>query len=288
MNRVPLQPLNVGELIGQSFAVVFGRLPILFGLALLPSLALAVAFAELQRRFFIATSFWDASAPTEFALQVVPLVAIAVLAFSIANGFVILAARDVAFGPRIAIGRQVLQLIRSLPALIATSVVAIIVITLPFGLIASVYYALPELSLIPNLLAVLLTVASGVSVYLMARVWVFLPAVLVGEDGMNAIRRATVLSYGYRWPILGALLLLFLIDLCVVLIFSIVLGFAMQFLLGTRIDFDANFSAEVLALNALVYTFISVLMAVFSVHLYSRLRELKEGLGLGDVAAIFE
>ncbi|MHA3914211.1 hypothetical protein [Halovulum sp. GXIMD14793] len=289
MQQKPVQPLNVGDVLGQTFATTFNRFPVLFAITVLPGLGLAAANAELQQRFLMLAKQLSSSALVEFALQALFLGVLSAAATVAAAGFVVLCAAELMFGKRLQPLDHFLHLLRALPVLLGTITASLIVACLPFAALAGIYYVMPgllRLIWLPPTLTFLIALAGAL--YLMARMWVALPSVLIGGDGFNSISRSTWLTKGYRWPIFGAILLLLVLDLIIVFVASVGLGLLMQSVFGLSIDFNAAFSPEVLGLNTAVYSLILILMSVFTVQLYSRLREVKEGLGLGDVAAVFE
>jgi hypothetical protein len=114
--------------------------------------------------------------------------------------------------------------------------------------------------------------------YVMAQFYV-LPACIVFEgSGTAALGRAQSLSSGYRWSIIGAAMILGVFILGIGLIVGAIQaplssGTGVSVLLGSLFN---------VVINALS----SCVAVIFTVFLYARLREIKEGVGIEDISPV--
>ncbi|MEM6489637.1 MAG: hypothetical protein AAF677_15435 [Pseudomonadota bacterium] len=171
---------------------------------------------------------------------------------------------------------------------ISTAVVTRIVFDTKTGrtadLGAAVQSALPRLlPIIVLSFAVGVLVVLGFALFIVPGLWLFgvyavyAQAIVVEKADWKAMGRSSALTLGYRWPIVGLLLVMLLILVAAAVLLGVIsLAFyALNDLLG------------VLAETVLG----SVPMALFSVApvlLYARLCEIKEGRGNVDLAKVFE
>ena len=116
--------------------------------------------------------------------------------------------------------------------------------------------------------------------YLMAMWFVIVPCFIVEQHGFGSLKRSAELTQGYRWPLVG-LGLLFVLAFFV---FAAVSG-------GLQLVF-AGMGGVGLVLAAITTILIAGISYCIGSGLaaltYVRLREIKEGLGLSEVADIFE
>ena len=147
-------------------------------------------------------------------------------------------------------------------------------------------------SLILILVSVLVYLGMGVGfmlfiipgLILMAAWSVAIPSILFENRGFDAIGYSFDLTQGYRWPIIGGFLLL-----------GIVLGvvsFIVQFVLGFGIAATDPAAAMLeqpiwlVVLNTVFTAVYVVILTLFTVLLYTRLKDIKEG-GSGNVEEVF-
>jgi len=114
--------------------------------------------------------------------------------------------------------------------------------------------------------------------YLMAVFIVFYQTVLIDGAGWKGLQASAVLTRGYRWPVLGAILLVVLISIAPFLILLILTGVGGFSAMGGVASVAISS-----ALNALMYGF----NAVFGTQVYLRLTELKRGGASGDLTDVF-
>lgn len=165
------------------------------------------------------------------------------------TGVACLAALDVALGKRHSMGEYVSQTLRHIGPLIL------------LGLLLSVATTLGVAALIlPGL-------------YIAGRFLPWTPAVVFENAGWSGLGRAQELTEGYRWPLAGAVLVMGM--LCA-------LGFAA--LLPVAALAQDSFAIAILV-DATFSTLVYLLGAAFVAAAYLRLREIREGVGLAEVAA---
>ncbi len=165
------------------------------------------------------------------------------------TGVACLAALDVALGKRHSMGEYVSQTLRHIGPLIL------------LGLLLSVATTLGVAALIvPGL-------------YIAGRFLPWTPAVVFENAGWSGLGRAQELTEGYRWPLAGAVLAMGM--LCA-------LGFAA--LLPVVALAQDSFAIAILV-DATFSTLVYLLGAAFVAVAYLRLREIREGVGLAEVAA---
>lgn len=160
-------------------------------------------------------------------------------------GFMCLAALDAVMGRTHTIGQYTRQAIRQL---------------LPIGT-----------------LGILLSIAAGIGavfflvpgLYILARFLPWVETVVFEDAGWSGLGRAQQLTEGYRWPLVSAVILMTLI----VLLIS---------LLGYAVSGSGLLAA---LLEAVVSGFYYALIAIFTALIYARLREVKEGKTIEQIAA---
>ncbi len=103
-------------------------------------------------------------------------------------------------------------------------------------------------------------------------------AVTIERVGFGGLGRSASLTKDYRWPIVGMFVLLLICMVIVSLIATTVAGFVVTFG-GTIVALIV-----VSALNAVGYSFFSINTAL----VYARLREIKEGISVDEIASVFE
>ena len=256
---VPRPPLGVGEIVGNTFSVVLGNFGKVLAITMLPALALlAINFALMGP---IALNSASAMMDPEAAAAISPVV----------NGIVSLLSLVFWGITAAALARAVHDLRTTGQASIGTAFGTAISTVLPVLLlviIVTVVFALGFVALIvPGL-------------YIAALWFVVIPAAVIERIGLRALGRSAELSRGYRWPLVGLILIYGLL----MIILSTV-AFGLQFLL-VGLGTPGMIGAAVLAVlfSAVMYGFGGAITAVA----YGRLREIKEGTSADNVAAVFE
>ncbi len=124
-------------------------------------------------------------------------------------------------------------------------------------------------------LASILLVIPGLIV--MTMLWVAIPAAVIEKPGViGSLSRSADLTKGYRWQIFGIIVILTVVTL--------VAAFAIAFAI---IVSDAGPTILVLG-NLIITAFFTALGAVISAVGYHDLRVVKEGVGIEEIAAVFD
>lgn len=252
-------PLGVGAIIGDSFSILFqnfipvmilGFFPTLIGTLFSGTLlGWDVTFAEVEPQFNSTVQIVNYFA--------VILVQLAVYGVSIA--LLVLLAYDAKLGRPLSIKRYFEPAIgAAFPILVLTIASTILMM---IGLIALI---------IP-----------GLWVYAVYSVTV--PAIVIDRAGFGGMGRSQYLTKEYRWPILGTI---FLVGLCTGVL-SFVAVYIFSFIGGMIGGGAAAVVISVIlmsALNGFAYGLSGISVAL----IYARLRELKEGVSVDQLASVFE
>ena len=146
-------------------------------------------------------------------------------------------------------------------------------------------HAVPILILV---LVITIIATIGFMLLVLPGLWIYavfcatIPAVVIESAGFGAMGRSSRLTKGYRWPIIGAMILFGII----IIVLSMVAAFGGAMIGGI---FGGGFGLVVnLIVTALVSAFSYGLSAIFIALVYARLREMKEGVSVSDLAKVFE
>lgn len=238
------EPLGATALIGRSLRLFFGNLGFLFPLAFVPSLALTAL------AYLLGDPLGNPEASLEFGPAEALSVFLNIMAGFVLTGVMCLAGLDVSLGKRHTVGEYVRQTMRHIWPIVALGVL---------------------LSAATGLGVVLLIVPG---LYITARYLPWAPAIVFENAGWSGLGRAQELTEGRRWPLVGLILVMAVMVLAALLAAGLLLGtVAAQGSLILAVLIEA-------ALAGLYYA----LIAVFVAQVYLRLRELREGAGLTEIA----
>lgn len=256
-------PLGVGALMSSSLGLVFGNLGTLLPIAMIPAIVgvalnyLIMGPTSLNSllAFFDPQAAIAAQANVTWVSQgIIMVVSIVLWGFIMTSmtkaAYDIKVRGSTSFGDVISTGLR--YMLPILPLIIVTGI--------------GIYIGL-ALLVLPGL-------------YLMAMWFVIVPVFIVEQSGMGgAISRSAQLSEGYRWPLVG-LVLLYVILYVVIGAVSGGLQFVFAGMGGVGLILAA-ISTTVIA--AFLYCIGSCLAAL----VYARLREIKEGTDVSEIADIF-
>ncbi len=252
----PRPPLGIGQIFSETFSIFFKRFLTFFVIAAIPSLVLnAMSFAMIPNAVGPVTSGQITGPGEIFTAAYFIYLLIAMVVGFVLMGVLTLAAYDAKLGRPTRLGVYISRALGAILPIFVLSILFYILLTL--GLI---------LLIIPGL-------------YVIGRFRLFVPAILVDSAGFGGLGRASELSQGYRWPIIGAMILLF------ILIFG--LSLIAQLALGVVLFASGALLAGLLVqglVSALIYAFGSIFTAV----VFARLKEIKEGVSVDDLVAVFE
>jgi hypothetical protein len=289
----PKLPLGVGSIIGQSFSILFrnffrvliiGFVPSFFGY-LIPIVILAVAglgtpdsLEQLQQQPA------NAAAGIAVAGVVVGLFQIAVFAFIAA--LLAQLAYDAKLSRPVKLRRYLKPALSAVPSIVILSIVVFIIllaITFPIVLLSA---------LLGPLSIVVILGMPVLNLWIFAVFAVMAPAIVIEHIGFRGLGRSAALTKQYRWPIVGTLLLTAICYLGL----NIIIGAVFMLLVGS-IAFlgDAGGIVSVIAggiLPLILYAVISTigigLIGIIIALIYARLREIKEGISVDQIASVFE
>ncbi len=248
--------LGVGSLISRTFSVFFKNFLLFLMIAFVPTLVLGILnYLVLPDIVEAGLSGTPQNPGDVFTPAYFLVIALSMVVYLLIIGITTLAAYDASLGRKIDIGSYIGRTLGGALPIIVLGILFYILISIGFVLL-----------IIPGL-------------YLLARYYVFVPAILIENVGFGGLGRASSLSKGYRWPIVGALLVIFILILLVTIAMQLI---SMFIVLGIGGVF------AVLVLQAIFSGVSYGLSAVFTALLYARLRELKEGVGMTDLVQVFE
>ncbi|MBG6174746.1 putative membrane protein [Labrenzia sp. EL_208] len=244
-------PLGVGTLIGDSFSILFRNIVPIVLIAFVPSL-LGVLLSGYLVGFEALLSLGETDAPSGAASALTSLVDLVV--YSLTTAFLVQLAYDAKLNRPIRIAKYIR------PAL--ASVIPIAILGIVVGLLIG--------------LAAIAFIIPGLWVY--AVFSVMEPAVVIERLGFRGLGRSEKLTKNYRWPIVGALVLAWICALVIIVVALFAADFAL--------------TSGVLAVSIFLYaTFTAVgtgLLSILTALIYARLREIKEGVSVDQIAEVFD
>lgn len=251
------QSLGVIKIFSDGISVLISRLPLFIGV----SIAFGITMNLLVYAFFGSALLAAQENPFQSSLSIAAFVVTiltSIVGTTLLTAIFILAAYDARLGRPSRFATYIGTGLRSFPILILVTVLATIGFMLGFML-----FVIPGLILIA--------------------MWsVTTPAVVIENAGMGALGRSRELTKGYRLPILGLFLILFIVSALISGLLSAVLGFGFSAgLTGGTIGLGAFLLQG--ASSAVGYALYSCVVAM----LFARLKEIKEGVGIDDLADVF-
>lgn len=262
-------------MVSDTFVIVFERWFFVILLGFLPTFAGQLISGALSGTIFsngIQTVIYS-GLTVRFATVVAALISVA--SMSITFALLVQFAYDANLHRPVALKRYIVTAFTTL----LPNALLNIVTYLALGLVAVVVtasaatVALSPIILVPALLIAMLWIYSVFCVTI--------PAVVISREGYRSILRSIRLTKNYRWPIVGAIAL----TIVFIFILSVVLGFFVAFfgLAGGTVGMLLS-----LFVMAGVYALASGLLSVLITLIYARLREIKEGLSMEQIADVFD
>lgn len=255
------QPLGVGQIVSDSFSIfarhlikimLVGFIPTMIGLVisgLVMGFGITLGTEQPDPSTVINGTFWAG-----FSVAMVAQLAI----YSMTIALLVQLAFDAKVGNSHSIGEYFGPAIRAIVPIIVLGLIMYILVTLGFVLL-----------IIPGL-------------WLLAVFFVTVPAIVIDKAGFKGLGRSKQLTKEYRWPIVGTFIIMFISTILI----SIVTQFAMAALGGLIGGVAGIVFALILAglLYAITYGLIGITIAL----VYARLRDIKEGVGVDKLAAVFD
>ncbi len=257
----PQESLGVGAILGDSFSIVFGHLAKFAPIAVIPAGAAIVINALMLGPANLNTAlvFTDPGAIEGLNAPDPAIQFIATILGMALWGFAAAALTQAVYDARVDGTVRVGPAIQTGLSRLAIVVVLFIVATIVFA-VAAIALVVPGL-------------------YVLGMWFVIIPAAVIDRSGFGALGRSAELTKGYRWPMVGLVVLFFL----VLLVIAMVVGVVHSAL--------AALGSAGLVLMALVTLAVSVfqycLGAAVAALAYARLREIKEGTTLESLAEVF-
>ena len=252
-------PLGVGGIVSNSFSILFGNLIPVMIVAFIPSL-IGLIFSVMTNGVGLTLGV-DTGAPVSFASPV--LIGLGVVVQLALQGLIIALLVQLAYDAKL--GQPITPIAYLSPAIKA--IVPILVLSLVIGILAGI--------------GLMLLVIPGLYIY--AVFCVTTPAIMIERAGFGGMSRSAALTKEYRWPVIGVLILL---GLC-----TIGLGIVATFVVSAIVPIiglnTAGFGVGILIyalINGLTYG----LSGIGAALIYARLRDIKEGVSVDKLAAVFE
>ncbi len=242
------QSLGVGALIGDAFSILFGSILQLLVLAFIPALLTTVF------QYLLAPELYaQAVGPGRFPwVGFILVMAIGLIGSAITTALIVRMAYDVKTGHAIRMGDYFASAMAVAAPLILCSIGATIAIMFGFVLL-----------IVPG--------------FMLMVIWaVYTPAIVIERAGFGSFSRSAELTSGYRWPLFGALLLMFLIVIVIGTVFQVITFVVPALGIPGTIVKEAISTGLTMAFSGIFYSLI-----------YARLREIKEGMSVEELAEVF-
>ena len=281
----PRAGLGVGQIMSDCFGLVFGNFKVMMVLAGVPSAVgvavnLAIMGTESQN---IAQAFTDPvafnAANATDTWVTIGLAIFGLLIWAFVAAAVTQAAYDAKSGQEPQIGQafsvatakilpvSFMTILAVIGAYVAMVVVAL-VLGFPLGLVAG------------GVGGIIASIGALIVALLIAARWsAILPAIVVEDAGFGAFGRSARLTEGYRWPLVGLLVLFFIVT---ILISAVNVGINYVGYQGGAIG-----SYFAIAAGCLVGAFFYALAGALVALIYARLCEIKEGTSINALADVF-
>lgn len=121
--------------------------------------------------------------------------------------------------------------------------------------------------------------------YVMAMVYVFVPAIVFENKGFSALGRSIELTKGYRWAIVGVILIFAGLTWIITIIAGVIIAFFASDYWASGGVVDTGIGA---ILEAIVQGLTLPISMIGTGLVFARLREIKEGGAAEDLVRIFE
>lgn len=252
-----LPPLGIGQIVGESFSLFFGRFGVFFILAFVPTLiSTAISVGVLGAGAMGGGNPEDMMAAMTSIPGILAIFVIPIVIYGITTALMVCAAYDAKLGRPARMGQYfTIALSRAVPVVIVSVIVALIV-GAGFALLV-----------IPG-------------IYLMALFSVAVTVAVLESMGVGALGRSIGLTKEYRWPIAGTLILLYLV--------AIVLTYIVQLLVLPMVLGLGGAGLVIgLIVQAAVGAVSTAIISIGFVLIYARLRDVKEGVSVDSLVEVF-
>lgn len=268
-------PLGVGEIIGDSFHILLSNFFLVILVGFIPALLGELVNGALNGFGSLSGQSETTFIGVKFEFESISEGIVTLVAFAISTALLVQLAYDARLYRPVKISRYLETAMRSiLPiAVLSVAISAVLfagglLIVLPAAQIGfSPIYTLPVIAVL--------------ALWICAVFSAMAPSIVIERIGFRGFTRSIALTKGFRWPIVGALVLSIIITGIISVLATLLMGFiiavggTLGFILGT---------AVMVGISTLVTGLFSILVTL----IYARLREIKDGLGLKEIAAVFE
>ncbi len=252
-------PLGVGTIVGDSFSILMRHFVAVVMLAIVPTL-IGLAVSGVLTGWDVALGisepvFTSGADVVPFALSIIGQL----VTYGVTTALLVQMAYDAKLERPLTLGKYIG------PAMGAAMPIAI-------------------LSFVSGLLMVIGFIALIIPGLWIYAVFSVMPAAVVIEKvGFGGLGRSAALTKEYRWPILGAIILIGIINFVITFVAMFIVGM----LIASLGAGSGGLIVGVLVLSAI--TAIGFGLSSIAIALiYARLREIKEGTSVRDIAAVFD
>lgn len=258
--NVQKTPLGVGSIVSDSFSILFGNFAKVLFLGFVcafVSMAVEVSVLGLDAATGTADqNSIDATEQNGFATLLAFLVTFA--SYGLAAALINQLAYDAKLGRSNSVGKYFnVALPAIFPIVVLTLVISLLCV---LGLIGLVIGAL----------------------WVFAVFYVTVPVIVIEKGGFGSMKRSAALTKDYRWPIVGLFLLVSIIGSLILLVPGFIIGFVA--LLGSGAFAQLVLLFGIPVIQGLSYAYGGIVVAL----VYARLREIKEGVPMDEIASVFD
>jgi hypothetical protein len=247
-------PLGIGSAISETFSIFFKNILPVVILGFFPSLLVYLAGIMFAAVPDPLSNNLDLADPTAVIAGSLITTIVYLVMSSVTTALVVQLAYDSKLGRPVRLTRYFGPALRSIVPIVVLSIVVILLAG-----VASVAFIIPGL-------------------WVFAVFYVVTPAVVIERAGFGGMRRSAQLTKEYRWPLVGAFLLM--------AILGALLGAVGQ---GAAIVLAAYGGGIVMAVvQALIDAMAIGIGSIMAALIYARLREIKEGVTVDQIAAVFD
>lgn len=256
----PHIPFGTGAIVAETFSILFKKLHIIVLLGFIPALIeLILTTSPFLQQSAQAAPTGEIDFTAIGAIFAVTFL-ITLVAVALTTAMVVQLAYDAKLGRPAQIGSYFGAALGNLPAIAVLSIVVGIC----------------------NMIGMLLLIVPGIWLYGVFAV--VTPAIVIDGAGFGAMRRSAELTRGYRWPIIGTLLLVFLS----IFLISFVLAFVAAFATGGFATTPATGFGPQAIIQVVINAFAYGMGGVAVAMIFARLKEIKEGVSVSDLVDVFK
>lgn len=255
----PKQPLGVGGLLSETFSIFFGNFIKVMILGFAGAfLGFVVNSLTLGFGATVGTETPDMTDMGAFWTGTLVSSVVGMAIYGLVTALLILLAYDAKRGQSNSIGTYIMV---ALP------------VTIPIVLMSIVVFFLMMIGSFALVIGLL---------WVYAVFYVMAPAAVIERAGFGSLRRSAQLTKEYRWPIVGLIIVIGIITVVVQLIAGFIVG--LLALAATSLIGMVLIGVLFSALVGFGYALAGIAIAL----VYARLREIKEGVEVDQIAKVFD